>query len=362
MHQRRHGADDVAFSACSADTEDYFAFLPSDESMSDVEDVPEPPVAAKYSDPVDELSSVFASSSSIGSSRDLRLIGSLNGSKSTHGQGKKTRQQTKTPSPGVFAVGGGEELRVSPRALEQHNARRTQLQEALDAAGGGMGDIDYGEAPFRFVAQRKRVVRFADEMEVDAAGASPVPVVERVQGHAPEKKSLGRRRPAAKREEDSDDSGEQDETVEPDPLYDEQLDAKDEQWVQTNFRGERAKPETDATLCCPCCFVTVSMVCERHATFTNQYRATAAINCRVKRDEILTYTSSEGSRVAASLPFHKRKNLVEGNKSTTTGQQIAQLLQEDEFYPVSCSDCGTMVGVFDRHQQYHFFNALPSNC
>ncbi|GMF26231.1 unnamed protein product [Phytophthora lilii] len=101
----------------------------------------------------------------------------------------------------------------------------------------------------------------------------------------------------------------------------------------------------------------------RHATYTNQYRATAAMNCRVKKDEILTYTS-EGSRVPASLPFHKRQNLVSDNKAgwSTSGQQIARLLQDDEFYPVACSDCGTMVGVFDKEQQYHFFNALPSNC
>ncbi|KAG1701829.1 hypothetical protein DVH05_010321 [Phytophthora capsici] len=327
--------------------------------MSDVEDAAEPPLAAKYSDPVEELSSVFASSSSIGSSKVLTPIGSLNGSKSTQKQDKKIGMQVKTPSPGVFGLGGGEELKVSPRALEQHFTRRTQLQEALDTVRGA-SNTDYGEAPFRFITQHKRVVRFADEMEVDASGASPAPVVEKVQGHAPEKKSLGRRRPAAKQEEGTDDSDEEDETVEPDPLYDEQLDAKDEQWVQTNLRGERAKPETDATLCCPCCFVTVCMICERHATYTNQYRSTAAINCRVKREEILTYTSSEGGRVA-SQPFHKRQNLA-GNKSRTTGQQIAQLLQEDEFYPVSCSDCGTMVGVFDKHQQYHFFNALPSNC
>ncbi|KAK1931275.1 hypothetical protein P3T76_013033 [Phytophthora citrophthora] len=233
MHQQqqRHGANDVAFSACSADTEDYFAFLPSDESMSDVEDPPEPPVSAKYSDPVEELSSVFASSSSIGSSKVLTPIGSLNGSRSTPKQSKK---QVKTLSPGVFDLGGGEELKVSPRALEQHNVRRTQLQEALDAANGGVNDKDYGEAPFRFITQHKRVVRFADEMEVDVSGASPSPVVERVQGHAPEKKGLGRRRPA--KQEDSDDSDEEDKTVEPDPLYDEQLDAKDEQWVQTNLR------------------------------------------------------------------------------------------------------------------------------
>ncbi|KAH7472249.1 E2F-associated phosphoprotein [Phytophthora ramorum] len=351
MHQPRHGAD-VALSDYSADTEDYFAFLPSDESMSDVEEDSASSAAAATLDPVEELASAFAYSGSIDSSRKVFTpIGSLNGRKSSKKEDTKARQPVKAPTPGVFDLGAGEELRVSPRALEQHHARRTQLQDALDTAtdyknGAGSG----GEAPFRF----KRL-KFEDEMDV--SGASPAPTVDRVEGHAPEKKRLGRRCSAGSRA--SEDS--EDEMVEPDPLYDEQLDNADEQWVETNLRG--AKPETDATLCCPCCFVTVCMVCERHATYTNQYRATAAINCRVKKDEILTYTS-EGSHVPASLPFHKRQNLAAcGNRaSITTGQQIARLLQEDEFYPVACSDCGTMVGVYDQNQQYHFFNALPSNC
>ncbi|KAG6584566.1 E2F-associated phosphoprotein [Phytophthora cinnamomi] len=365
MHQpRRHGADDVAFSAYSADSEDYYAFLPSDESMSDVEEAPASPKRAGNRDPVDELASAFASSSSIGAtSRVLTPIGSLGGSSSVHKEAKGSRQQVTAPAPGVFDLGGGQQLRVSPRALEQHNARKTQLQAALDAATGDtMSDGGVGEAPFRFVTQHKRAVKFADEVEM--LGASPAPELERVEGHAPEKKNVGvdrRHRAGARGEQKEEDS--EDETVEPDPLYDEQLDEADEQWVQTNFGGARAaKPETDATLCCPCCFVTVCMVCERHATYANQYRATAAINCRVKKDEILTYATSEGSRVPASLPFHKRQNLAASSKAATTGQQIARLLQEDEFYPVACSDCGTMVGVFDREQQYHFFNALPSNC
>ncbi|OWZ17657.1 hypothetical protein PHMEG_0008368 [Phytophthora megakarya] len=355
MHQPRPHGDEVAFSAYSADTEDYFAFLPSDESMSDAEDAPSSPVA-KIRVPVDELASVFASSSSIGTSKVLMPIGSLNGSKATFRQTKKTREQAKISAPGVFDLGGGEQLKVSPRALELHNARRTQLQEALDAATGEIRiDADGGEAPFRFMPQRKRVVRFAEDMEVDMSSASPAPI-ERVETHAPEKKNLGRRQPTAKTEDD-------DEVVEPDPLYDEQLDDADENWVQTNLRGARAaKHETDATLCCPCCFVTVCMVCERHATYTNQYRSTAAINCRVKKEEILTYTSNEGSRVPASRPLHKRQNLTGGNKSPTASQQIGRVLQKDEFYPVACSDCGTVVGVFDQDQQYHFFNALPSNC
>lgn len=113
-----------------------------------------------------------------------------------------------------------------------------------------MSDANYGEAPFRFATQHKRVVKFADEMDV--VEASPAPETERVEGHAPEKKNFGRRQPRREEqgEEDSDDS--ENETVEPDPLYDEQLDDADEQWVQTHF-GEfsrLAKDEFDCGLTC----------------------------------------------------------------------------------------------------------------
>lgn len=311
---QRRGAGDVPFSA-DADTEDYYAFLPSDESMSDVEDAAEAPKPPK-ADTIEELSATFASSSI---SSVLTPIRSLHG--------RPTRQrEVKTPSPGVSSQ-GGEEFRLSPRALEQHEARRSKLEEALDAAVGSIG----GEAPFRF--------RRDEEMQTVKAEAGGE--AEKVEDNAMASYS--------------DSEGE---VFEPDPLYDEQLDDADEKWVATNLRDQR--PTTDATLCCPCCFVTVCMVCERHATFTNQYRASKALNCRVKKDEILTYTT-EG-KVPASLPFQKRQNLVSSSKSLTTGQHIARLLREDEFYPVACSDCGTMVGVFDRDQQYHFFNALPSNC
>jgi hypothetical protein len=231
MHQsRRHGADDVALSAYGADTEDYFAYL-SDESMSDVEAAPPSPVAAKARDVVEELASAFASSNSI-SSKVLTPIGSLSGKETTRKEPKKPREQVAALAPGVFGLGGGEELRVSPRALAQHNVRRTQLQEALDAATSGGGDS--GEAPFRFTAQSSRRVTFADEMEVDEerGGASRAPRPDRVEGHAPEKKRLGRRRPAG----DDDDEESDEEAVEPDPLYDEQLDDADAQWVQTNLR------------------------------------------------------------------------------------------------------------------------------
>ncbi|GMF48008.1 unnamed protein product [Phytophthora fragariaefolia] len=236
MHQqRRHGADDVALSAYSADTEDYYAILPSDESLSDVEDAPPSPQRTGNRDPVDELATVFASASSIGAKSAARNvltpIGSLSGRNSVPKESKGNRQQVAPPAAGVFDLGGGQQLRVSPRALEQHNSRRTQLQAALDAVtDDAMGGVGYGEAPFRFVVQQKRVVKFADEveeMEVEETSAT-----DGVEVPAPKKNDD--RTQSGEEEGEEDDS--EDETLEPDPLYDEQLDDADEQWVQTNLR------------------------------------------------------------------------------------------------------------------------------
>ncbi|KAG7394204.1 hypothetical protein PHYBOEH_005543 [Phytophthora boehmeriae] len=313
---QRNDTGVVAFSAHNADTEDYYAFLPSDESMSDVEDDLTPSTPAKTSD----LASTFASSDS--GQSVLSHIGSLTLDKAV----KQDTFKSTEIGPGVFSRGNGEELRLSPNTLAQHVARRGKLQEALDALKSG--DKSNGEAPFRYLKQHKSVKQQTTVKQHKAVT---------FQEHK-------------EHQEESE--------VESDPLYDEQLDDADEKWI----RSQLSKAGTDATLCCPCCFVTVCMACERHAKFTNQYRSTAAINCRVKREEILTYTSGDNCSVPASLPFHKRQNLNSNKTKTTAAQQIAGLLQQDEFYPVACSDCGTMVGVFDRDQQYHFFNVLPSNC
>ncbi|CAH0479935.1 unnamed protein product [Peronospora belbahrii] len=359
---QRHGVHDVAFSAYNADTEDYYAYLPSDESMSEDENESASNLATSNCDVVDDVTSAFAS---IGS-RVFTPIGSLNGFTLSVKPTKRMQEKpVKVPVFGVFIRGHGDQLNVSSQALKLYHARRLQLQDALDTA---TGDNTKGEAPFRFTLEQTQVVRGRDTIGIEEFNASPAPVIDRVEGHAPEKKDFGKKQSITDREERMAQE-EMDERSEQDPLYDEQLDEVDEQWVQMNLRGvHAAKLEIDVMLCCPCCFVTVCMACERHTTYTNQYRATTAINCRVKRGEILTYDASSASnRVPASLPFQKRQNVSTDNDhkttcTTTPDQQIANLLQEDEFYSVTCSDCGTMVGVFDRNQQYHFFNTLPSNC
>lgn len=261
---RSHCIDDVSFAAYDVDTEDYYAYLPSDGSISDDEDAFASSVASKTHDPVNELTSVIATSSCIGSASAAHMvmkpIGNISGSKHTLQDALKTQKPSPSLTEGVFSIGGGKVRKVSRYTLEQHHIRKVQLQEAMAAATlneDTMTDQSFQEAPFRFVAPLKPKETASNE--ADCSSASPGPVIERMEGHAPEKQQMGKRTSSATQEGDEKES---------DPLYDEQLDDVDEQWVQTNWRGSRTQSkqqmnESDASLCCPCCFLTVCMVCER---------------------------------------------------------------------------------------------------
>ena len=232
--------DGVAFSAYnSTTTDDYNAFLPSsDESISDAEDVP---FSAPIYDPVEDLTSTFASSTNSIQSRAnvLTPTSSLNTSIHTDKKPKPTRKQGNVPILRAINPGGkiDNEPNVSTRHLARYNARKTQLEDAL---GTALGSNLNGKAPFRFTTQHDK--RFEDEVEEEVSKASPARgVVLKVERCAPEKKHLGRRRPVSGREErktedeSDEDESDEDERFEPDPLYDEQLDDADKQWVQNHF-------------------------------------------------------------------------------------------------------------------------------
>jgi hypothetical protein len=98
------------------------------------------------------------------------------------------------------------------------------------------------------------------------------------------------------------------------------------------------------------------MDCQRHVKYHNQYRARAAMNCRIKKDEILTYATANSQATEA------RQHLSSMTSRQASGGAAAAMLGRDEYFGVVCSDCGTTVGVYDAQQTYHFFNILPSNC
>ncbi|TYZ67269.1 hypothetical protein PybrP1_001476, partial [[Pythium] brassicae (nom. inval.)] len=213
---------------------------------------------------------------------------------------------------GAVSLAGGMELHVAPESLAQHATRKSQLESALDALSLTSGastsrssNNSTGSGGDGVVVSGEAPFRFraqAASADVEMTGAE------------------GPVRPAASGAADRTRSKASGGSDGADPLYDEGLDDADEKW----------------------------------------YRASAAVNCRVKKDEILTYAS--GAATASSLPFHKRLNVAAAARAAASGASLSLLSSANEFYPVVCSDCGTTVGVLDRQQHYHFFNVLPSNC
>ncbi|XP_071701306.1 uncharacterized protein [Rutidosis leptorrhynchoides] len=119
-------------------------------------------------------------------------------------------------------------------------------------------------------------------------------------------------------------------------FYDPNLDDKDQLWVQKKRKGQYS----DAVLCCPACFTTLCLECQRHEKYVTQYRAVFVVNCKTK----ISHVSEEGSL--------KRKRVKKGGNSADVGSTK----------PVCCSVCETEVGVIDEDEIYHFYNVLPSEC
>lgn len=67
-------------------------------------------------------------------------------------------------------------------------------------------------------------------------------------------------------------------------------------------------------------------------------------NCRVDTSELL------------KQPLQKKKRKKNQKTLDTTNNET-----EDNFHPVKCTECSTVVGVFDNDEVYHFFNVLASH-
>jgi hypothetical protein len=108
--------------------------------------------------------------------------------------------------------------------------------------------------------------------------------------------------------------------IEVDPLYDDQSDEKDIEWVKKHSGGVSDLP-SDAILSCPACFVTVCIASQQHEVYKNQFRALFVNNC-----------------------------LVANGKG------------DDGYDPVICAICKTELAFRDQEEVYHFYHVLPSAC
>lgn len=166
-----------------------------------------------------------------------------------------------------------------------------------------------------------------------------------------------------------------------DPLHDEHADSDDEAWVmehllrgllpmQSSMNPNGAKKGTDAgdndahevgvdshgvgnstsesftspheeRISCPCCFTIVSLQAQPHDKFEGQFRALFVSNCVVLRT----------SRVTTQyfpLPQHSGDHQRRGNSDRANTSTV----------DVACAQCGTLVGVLDESETYHFCNVI----
>jgi E2F-associated phosphoprotein len=130
-------------------------------------------------------------------------------------------------------------------------------------------------------------------------------------------------------DKDSDSDSEAELEKQPDELYDDEADDKDEAWATKQRQGR----QSSAILSCPCCLATLCLDCQQHELYHNQFRAMFVRNCKVLKNEVLRPDCGVAQQACAA----------------------------EEYHPVHCATCNTHVGVRDSEEVYHFFNVVPTN-
>ena len=149
----------------------------------------------------------------------------------------------------------------------------------------------------------------------------------------------------------------------------------------------KLKPRnSDAVLSCPCCFTVVTMDCQRHVRYTNQYRAMFVMNIGVQWDRRLVY--DEGKNELIDYVENKdgeRDQLDRLSSSSTAARESergeAMAIPSDEsagqkqrkslesivdvrpeiYHSVHCASCQTEVAALNMSDEiYHFFGCLAS--
>ncbi|XP_068232918.1 E2F-associated phosphoprotein-like [Palaemon carinicauda] len=175
--------------------------------------------------------------------------------------------------------------------------------------------------------------------------------------------------------------------------------------VPKDAKNYNCTPSSDAVLNCPACLTMLSIDCQRHEVYHNQFRAMFVFNCNVKCSEVLKFPKSakkkktfnkdkkefdkfaqSGTRghqvdikVVGNPLEETEKNLIgdnlvhskvnvtrENHKYPPSSSDISEncnLVSDDDeiFHPVFCNICNTKVAVYDKDEVYHFFNVLSSH-
>ncbi|KXZ55171.1 hypothetical protein GPECTOR_3g318 [Gonium pectorale] len=147
-----------------------------------------------------------------------------------------------------------------------------------------------------------------------------------------------------------DSDGEDAPRQEPDPLYDETADDKDAAWVERQRQGRIS----DAVLSCPGCFTTLSIDCQRHEKYHNQFRAMFVMNCKVEED------GGEGG--AGGAEFDPSGGSSGPAGGAHGGRRPKRAKPSAKYRRVLCGVCDTEVGAYEVDEElYHFYHVFPSN-
>lgn len=117
--------------------------------------------------------------------------------------------------------------------------------------------------------------------------------------------------------------------------------------------GLSAAPRSDAVLNCPSCMTVLCLDCQRHETYHTQFRAMFVLNCKVDETETLTFRPPKGERRAKQRRHRGRQEQDDSGPSLDG--------PDEEYSPVVCSECDTVVAVYDADEVYHFFDVLATD-
>lgn len=92
----------------------------------------------------------------------------------------------------------------------------------------------------------------------------------------------------------------------------------------------------------------------RHDVYTHQYRAMFVSHCAVDLQEVLKYPKETSKRK------QKKKTKFTASDGSPVGASTDSTAEFDVYHPVRCTECNTLVAMYDQEEIYHFFNVLSS--
>eukprot|EP00903_Cladosiphon_okamuranus_P010898 g10294.t1 len=284
----------------------------------------------------------------------------------------------------------------------------TQSQETTDGGGceGGGGGFDSDDETLRYNKDDELYDGEADEEDAKWVAQQHRPATEwekedqEEQDENPSANGENRTGIGGDEHDGADSEADEDETVadEP-PTISGRTDAtaKNQQQQQQGRRRQQHQDgnnkkagrgggmgvASDAQLSCPLCFTTVCLECQRHAKYSNQFRAVTGINVVVKYDVFLSLDEVSGggggggrgksarkqrANRAATAARDSRDGVRQGAQQPAgggsggrrQGGEEEEVVEEEMFHPVCCVECDHRVGVYDTEEVLHFFGVVAS--